>query len=149
MGHLVQISRYQILVINMYYVYILISLKDRNLYTGSTNDLRRRLEEHNSGQVFATKTRRPFNLIYYEACVIEKDARLRERYLKTSWGKRYIKSRLKSYFQEINKLSNGAGPKVQLNMEEGSGTSANDTSGNSNNGTVNSSTWTPLDRRIK
>lgn len=66
----------------MFYVYILRSLKDRNLYTGSTNDLKRRLAEHNGGKVFSTKERVPFELIYYEAYKSEKDARHREHNLK-------------------------------------------------------------------
>lgn len=66
----------------MYYVYILRSLKDNNLYIGSTKDLKRRLEEHNAGKSFSTKSRRPFVLIYYEAYRAEKDARKREHNLK-------------------------------------------------------------------
>ncbi|MCK4357724.1 MAG: GIY-YIG nuclease family protein [Candidatus Cloacimonetes bacterium] len=66
----------------MFYVYVLKSKKDRNLYIGSTNDLRRRMREHNTGRVFSTKSRRPFELIYYEAYKTEKDARKREKALK-------------------------------------------------------------------
>jgi len=63
-------------------VYILKSKKDSDLYIGSTNDLRRRLKEHNSGLVFSTKFRKPFELVYYEAYKAEKDARKRESNLK-------------------------------------------------------------------
>ncbi len=77
----------------MYYVYILRSPKQ--FYTGSTNDLKRRFSEHQEGKSFATKGKGPWQLVYYEACTSEKDARLREKYLKTAWGKRYIKARLK------------------------------------------------------
>jgi putative endonuclease len=66
----------------MFYVYILKSLKDDNLYIGSTNDLKRRMEEHNSGKVFSTKIRRPFKLVYYEAYLSEQAARKREHNLK-------------------------------------------------------------------
>lgn len=66
----------------MFYVYVLKSKKDRNLYIGSTDDLRRRMKEHNTGRVFSTKSRRPFELIYYEAYKAEKDARKREKALK-------------------------------------------------------------------
>jgi putative endonuclease len=66
----------------MYYLYILKSKKDAQLYTGSTNDLRRRFKEHNDGKVFSTKTRQPFELVYYEAYKSEKDARNRESNLK-------------------------------------------------------------------
>jgi putative endonuclease len=77
----------------MYYVYVLRGPK--SFYTGSTNDLKRRMHEHDKGRSFATKSGGPWKLIYYEACVAEKDARLREKYLKSSWGKRYIRSRTK------------------------------------------------------
>jgi len=66
----------------MFYVYILKSQKDNNLYFGSTNDLRRRLSEHNSGKVVSTKGRSPLELRYYEAYFEEKDARDREWSLK-------------------------------------------------------------------
>ena len=81
----------------MYYTYVILSTKDGHLYTGSTNDLRKRLMEHNSGKVFSTKNRSPFELIYYEACMNEQDARSREKYLKTGMGKRYLKNRLKRF----------------------------------------------------
>lgn len=67
----------------MFYVYMIKSKKDGKLYTGSTNDLRKRLKEHNSGTVFSTKSRVPFELIYYyKAYKSEKDARKREANLK-------------------------------------------------------------------
>lgn len=79
----------------MCYVYVLQSEKDKNFYTGFSHDLRRRFSEHNRGKVFSTKGRRPFNLIYYEASLNQEDAERREKYLKTAWGKRYIKNRLR------------------------------------------------------
>jgi len=66
----------------MFYLYILKSKKDDKLYIGSTNDLRRRLSEHNNGKVNSTKTRRPFELRYYESFYKEVDARKREASLK-------------------------------------------------------------------
>jgi len=54
-----------------FYVYILESLKDQKHYTGYTNDLKRRLEEHKKGLSFSTKFRLPFKLIYFEGCVNE------------------------------------------------------------------------------
>lgn len=80
-----------------YYVYVLQSESDGNFYTGYTNDLTERLKEHQSGKVFSTKARRPLKLIYYEFCLNQDDAKRREKYLKTAWGKRYIKTRLKDY----------------------------------------------------
>jgi putative endonuclease len=81
----------------MYYTYILQSKKDNQFYTGYTVDLKKRLQEHNSGKVVSTKNREPFELVYYEGCLNQQDATHREKYLKTAWGKRYIKSRLKNY----------------------------------------------------
>jgi len=77
----------------MYYVYILRFAKQ--FYTGSTNNLRRRFAEHAEQKVFSTKNKGDGKLVYYEACLSEKDARLREKYLKTAWGKRYVKNRIK------------------------------------------------------
>lgn len=66
----------------MFYVYVLRSKKDGENYIGSTNDLRRRFKEHNEGEVFSTKSRAPFEIVYYEAYKAEKDARRRESNLK-------------------------------------------------------------------
>ena len=78
----------------MWYVYVLKSKKDGDLYTGSTGDLKKRVEQHNTGKVPSTKYRVPFELVYYEAGRDEHKARIREQYLKTAWGKRYLKGRL-------------------------------------------------------
>ena len=59
----------------MFYIYILQSQKDKQFYTGYTNDLKKRLHEHNSGKVFSTKNRLPFSLVYYEACLNQKALR--------------------------------------------------------------------------
>lgn len=77
-----------------YYTYILKSKKDGKLYTGFTNDLRKRFSQHNKGQSTYTKGRGPFSVIYYEACLSEEKARSRELYLKSGMGKRYLKNRL-------------------------------------------------------
>lgn len=77
-----------------YYTYILKSKKDGKLYTGYTDDLRKRLLEHNKGKSTHTKSRGPFVVIYYEACLIKEKARSRELYLKSGMGKRYLKNRL-------------------------------------------------------
>lgn len=66
----------------MFYVYIIKSKKDNGFYTGSTNDLKRRMKEHNNGLVLSTKSRTPFELVYYEAYKSESDARHREKNLK-------------------------------------------------------------------
>ena len=80
-----------------FYIYILQSGKDKMFYIGYTNDLRERLKMHNDGNVQSTKNRRPLKLIYFEGCLNQQDATHREKYLKTSWGKRYIKERMKNY----------------------------------------------------
>lgn len=84
----------------MFYTYVLLSLKDNKWYTGFSNDLKRRFEDHNKGLVYTTTKRRPFKLIYYEACLHEHDAMARETYLKSGMGKRFIKNRLKFFFNE-------------------------------------------------
>ena len=66
----------------MFYVYILVSKKDRKLYVGYTEDLQRRMKEHNKGRSFATKPRRPFILVYYESYLTRTDAMKRENMLK-------------------------------------------------------------------
>ena len=66
----------------MYYVYILLSLKDNKFYTGRTSNLLERVNKHNRGFVKSTKNRRPLKLIYYEKFIKAKDAYLRERELK-------------------------------------------------------------------
>ncbi|MDO8664604.1 MAG: GIY-YIG nuclease family protein [Candidatus Liptonbacteria bacterium] len=80
----------------MHYVYVLRSLKDKNFYVGRTGNLETRIDEHNNGRVESTRERRPLNLVYYEASLNIKDADHREKYLKTAWGKRYLKHRLKN-----------------------------------------------------
>jgi putative endonuclease len=80
-----------------YYTYVLRSLKDGNLYVGFSSNLINRLKAHNAGLVHSTKSRIPFELIYWEGCLNRIDATKREKYLKTAWGKRYIKNRLKTY----------------------------------------------------
>jgi putative endonuclease len=81
----------------MYYVYVLQSDRDGKFYTGFTQDLKLRFEQHNKGFVESTKERKPFQLIYYEACIDRSDATKREKYLKTHHGKMFLKNRLKSY----------------------------------------------------
>jgi len=80
-----------------FYTYVLLSEKDGRFYTGSVDDLKGRFEEHSRGRVSSTKDRRPLELVYYEACRDRKDARHRERYLKTHHGKMFLRNRLKSY----------------------------------------------------
>ena len=85
----------------MHYVYVLISTKDGKFYTGCTEDLRKRFQEHNDGKVNSTKSRGPFELIYYEASLDRADAFAREKYLKSGMGKRYLKNRLKRFLTSV------------------------------------------------
>jgi putative endonuclease len=69
-------------------------------YTGFTDDLRRRVAEHNNRTEFSTKSRAPFELVYYEACLNKYDALRREKYLKSGMGKKFIRNRIKSHLGE-------------------------------------------------
>jgi putative endonuclease len=80
----------------MYFVYILQSKRDKKLYTGRTENLELRLEEHNLGKVKSTKNRKPLELIYYEAYKGKQDAVDRELFLKSGRGREVIKKQLKS-----------------------------------------------------
>ena len=82
----------------MFYVYVLRSVKDNNLYSGYTSDLKTRFRYHNQGKVEITKNRKPFKLIYYEAYLHQQDATTREKFFKTQWGRNYIKRVLKNYW---------------------------------------------------
>jgi len=86
----------------MYYTYVLLSESDNNFYTGFTKDLKRRLEKHNNGLVDSTLNRRPLRLIYYEPCLNENDAIVREKYFKSGFGRRFLNNRLKNYLKEIS-----------------------------------------------
>jgi putative endonuclease len=79
------------------YTYVLRSVKDGETYTGYTNDLRKRFKQRQDGLTSSTKGRRPLELIYYDMCRNENDARSRELFLKSGMGKRYIKNRLKRF----------------------------------------------------
>jgi putative endonuclease len=72
-------------------------MKDKGFYTGFTKNLKLRFEQHEKGIVESTNERRPWQLIYYEACIDANDAKRREKYLKTYHGKMFLKKRLKSY----------------------------------------------------
>jgi putative endonuclease len=84
-------------MIMFYYVYIIQSAKNDELYVGSTINLVQRLKEHNQGLNFSTKSGKPWKLIYCEACLNLNVAKRREKYLKTSQGRRLLKRRLKEY----------------------------------------------------
>lgn len=85
----------------MHYVYVLLSIVDHKLYTGYTNDLKQRLEKHNAGKVRATHHRKPLKIIYYEAYLDEYDARTREHFFKSGWGRNYIQKNLKGTLKKV------------------------------------------------
>lgn len=74
-----------------YCVYILLSLKDNKLYIGLTTNLKQRLTDHFKGKSSSTAPRRPFKLIYCEYFLSKHDAYRREKYLKTTIGKKMLK----------------------------------------------------------
>lgn len=84
-----------------YYVYVLLSLKDHKFYTGFTSDLKNRLSEHAKGQVKSSKFRLPLKLIHYEYFINIKDAKAREVFLKSGFGRNQLKECLKQTLDEF------------------------------------------------
>ncbi|MEN6386197.1 MAG: GIY-YIG nuclease family protein [Phycisphaerales bacterium] len=85
-----------------YYTYVLECKKTNTFYTGCTNNLKQRIEQHKKGEVGYTRSRLPIKLIYFEACLNKSDAFRREKYLKTGMGKKYLNSRIKDGLAEMN-----------------------------------------------
>jgi len=77
-----------------FYVYILQSIKDRGWYIGFTTDLRHRYQKHQNGEVVSTRFRRPWRLIFYECFFNKKDAKARERFLKSGFSRAQMKRAL-------------------------------------------------------
>ncbi len=76
----------------MYWVYALKSMTQKYIYVGITNDINRRVNEHNTGRSKTTKSRAPFKLIYSETVKDRREARKREKYLKSGIGKEFLKN---------------------------------------------------------
>ena len=98
----------------MYYVYILL-LRNKNLYKGSTADLKARVYDHEHGKVSSTQHWRPLRLIHYECYCLKSDAQRREKFLKTTEGRRLLKQQLRDVLKkydvingEVPEWSNGA-----------------------------------------
>ncbi|OGH08355.1 MAG: hypothetical protein A2152_02090 [Candidatus Levybacteria bacterium RBG_16_35_6] len=83
-----------------YYVYVLKSINKNFIYVGITNELKRRLMEHNNKGELSTKHYAPFELIFYEAYRNKKDAKRREEYFKTTKGKVTLRQMLREFFRE-------------------------------------------------
>ena len=75
----------------MFYVYAIKSLSKNFTYIGFTNNLERRLFEHNSGYNKSTKAYLPFNLIYSETVETSEEVRKREKFLKSGQGRKFLK----------------------------------------------------------
>lgn len=88
-------------VLSISYVYVLFSIKDSKFYVGFTHNLRQRLKEHSSGGVDSTKFRRPLKLIHYECFINEDDAKAREVFLKSGFGRSQLKLSLKRTLKEL------------------------------------------------
>jgi len=87
---------------NMFYVYLL-QLKNNKIYTGFTTDLKDRVRQHQIGKVKSTRNLRPLKLIHYEAYLLEDDARRREKFLKSSDGKLFLRRQLSSFLKSIGR----------------------------------------------
>lgn len=85
----------------MYYVYVLLSLKDKHFYIGFSENIKKRLADHNAGYNISTRPRRPFELIYYEAHLSKEDALRRETYFKTTKGKSTLRQILRTTLRTI------------------------------------------------
>lgn len=84
-----------------FYVYLLFSYKDRRLYIGYTNNLKKRLIEHANGKVESTKLRLPVKLIHYEYFINQSDAKAREKFLKSGYGRKQFKEILKNTLEPL------------------------------------------------
>ena len=87
--------------LHMYYVYIL-RMSNRQLYTGFTANLKVRVKQHQTGKVISTKDKRPVSLIHYEVYLKETDARRREKFLKTTEGKRLLRMQIRDLLNSID-----------------------------------------------
>ena len=87
--------------VSRYYVYILFSLKDKGLYIGFTENLNKRLTRHLKSQVTSTKLRVPFKLIHYEYFINKTDAKAREEFLKSGYGRKQLKEILKRTLKNV------------------------------------------------
>lgn len=83
-----------------HYVYVLHNSSKNFIYIGYTEDLVKRVEFHNSGNVKSTRSYLPLKLIFYEAYIAKSDAKRREKYLKTNRGKTTLTTMLKDYLEK-------------------------------------------------
>ena len=89
-------------VLSTYLVYVLFSFKDSRFYIGFTHNIEQRLREHFSGNVESTRSRRPLKLIHYEMFINEEDAKAREIFLKSGFGRSQLRLSLKKTLSDLN-----------------------------------------------
>jgi putative endonuclease len=94
----------------VFYVYVLRSESDSGFYIGYSTDLKRRLSEHTQGAAFATKSRGPWKLIYYEAYTEREDGEGREKFLKSGAGRRFLRTQLRYYLKRFPARARGSVP---------------------------------------
>ena len=82
----------------MHYVYLLL-LNDGRIYKGLTSDLKRRLGEHKRNKVKSTRKKNPL-LIHYEAYLLKSDAERREKFLKTTEGRRLLRQQIRDFYRD-------------------------------------------------
>ena len=86
----------------MTYVYFLLMFNN-NIYKGSTDNLKRRISEHNLGKVKSTRNHRALKLIGYESYILKSDAQRREKFLKTTEGRRLFTQQYKDILNKLVK----------------------------------------------
>ena len=93
-------------------MYVLRSESDSGFYIGFSTNLRARLRQHQAGESFATKSRGPWKLVYYEAYLNQEDALGREKYLKSGSGRRFLRAQLRHYLRVKGFASRGSNDDV-------------------------------------
>ncbi len=88
----------------MYHVYLLEEKISHKRYIGFTNNLKRRLAEHNQHKNISTSHGLAWQLIYCETYLNKLDAIGRERFLKSGAGWRFLRKQLKHYLEESPSL---------------------------------------------
>ena len=87
----------------MFCVYVYYSSLDKKFYIGYTANLKRRIDEHKRKKVKSTAKRKELKLIFYEAYICKEDAQRREKYFKSSKGKKVLKQMLRETLNNVNK----------------------------------------------
>jgi putative endonuclease len=93
----------------MYFVYVLQSISNLTRYVGQTDNVNKRLREHNSGKCRYSSGKRPWKLIYQEEYKSRSEAIKRERFLKSGQGRKYLDEVLKNKFGEVAEWSSAEG----------------------------------------